>query len=98
MRAVYKKHTLPDPQTDGKTYTDYQLLHSVEFCCDDLRNYFKSSGWNHEKGKFVIVDQISYEGHSVRSIDFCPFCGEKIEYEDEDKTDKKHQRSTQKKS
>jgi hypothetical protein len=29
------------------------------------------------------VDQITYEGHSVQSIDFCPFCGEKIDYEDE---------------
>lgn len=38
--------------------------------------------------KFSIVDQITYEGHSVQSIDFCPFCGEKIDYEDENKPQK----------
>lgn len=90
MRVVYKKHVLQDPQSEGGTYADYELQRDAEFCCDGLESYFKrSSGWDHELGRFVVVDRISYEGHSVRPIDFCPFCGERIEYEDVDAPAKK---------
>ncbi len=89
MKASYKKETLPDPASEGHTYDNYTLQRDVEFCCDSLKGYYKkSSGWNYEQGKFVIVDQISYDGHTVIAIDFCPFCGEKIEYKDIDKPKK----------
>lgn len=85
MRAVYRKQQLPDPQKEGETYVNYELRRDAEFCCDDFKNYCKKSiGWSYERGRFVVVDQISYEGHSVLSISFCPFCGERIEYQDEE--------------
>lgn len=90
MRAVYKKETLEDPEKEGKTYTNHTLLRETQFCCDRFKEYCKKfTGWSYEVGKFSIVDQITYDGHSVSSIDFCPFCGEKIEYEDKDSPKKK---------
>jgi len=93
MNAVYKKRELPDPVYEGKTYINYELNRNTEFCCDDLKTYYKqSSGWSYDYGKFSIVDQISYEGHTVKTIDYCPFCGEKIEYEDVDSPKKTRKR------
>lgn len=89
MKAIYKKETLPDPSSEGNTYENFTLKRDVEFCCSDFKEYYKkSTGWSYEHGKFSIVDQISYDGHTVRIIDFCPFCGEKIDYEDLDKPKK----------
>ncbi len=89
MKATYKKETLPDPAYEGETYDNYTLKRNVEFCCDAFKNYCKKfTGWSYDYGKFGIVDQITYEGHSVPLIDFCPFCGENIEYEDIDKPKK----------
>lgn len=83
MKASYKKETLPDPSSEGKTYDNFTLQRNVEFCCDAFKNYCKKfTGWSYDHGKFGIVDQITYEGHSTSLIDFCPFCGEKIEYDD----------------
>ncbi len=85
MKAAYKKETLSDPTIEGQTYLNYTLQRNTEFCCDAFKNYCKRfTGWNYDQGKFGIVDQITYDGHSTTVIDFCPFCGEKIEYEDID--------------
>ena len=85
MKALYKKETLQDPEKEGETYTNHSLSRETEFCCDKFKEYCKKfTGWSYEHGKFSIVDQITYEGHSISTIDFCPFCGEKIEYEDKD--------------
>ena len=85
MRAIYKKETLQDPEREGATYTNHTLLRETEFCCDKFKEYCKKfPGWSHEQGKFSIVKEITYEGHLVIPIDFCPFCGQKIEYEDKD--------------
>ncbi len=90
MRALYKKETLQDPEKEGQTYTNHTLLRETEFCCDKFKEYCKKfTGWSYDLGKFSIVDQITYERHSVSTIDFCPFCGEKIEYEDKDSPKKK---------
>jgi len=90
MRALYKKETLQDPEKEGQTYTNHTLLRETEFCCDKFKEYCKKfAGWSYDLGKFSIVDQITYERHSVSTIDFCPFCGEKIEYEDKDSPKKK---------
>jgi hypothetical protein len=83
MKARYVKETLQDPESEGKTYTNYSLKPHTIFCCNRFEEYFKRfSGWSYEKGKFVIVDHITYERHSTTAIDFCPFCGEKITYEE----------------
>ncbi|MFB5627698.1 MAG: hypothetical protein ACE5R5_05830 [Nitrosarchaeum sp.] len=84
MKAIFKKETLQDPESENNTYSNFTLKRDVQFCCDNFKNYCKKfTVWNYQQGKFAIVDQITYEGHSVQSIDYCPFCGEKIDYEDE---------------
>ncbi|WP_297464584.1 hypothetical protein [Nitrosarchaeum sp.] len=88
--ALYKKETLEDPESENKTYSNYTLKRETEFCCDLFKTFCKKfTVWNYEQGKFTIVNKITYEGHSVQSIDFCPFCGEKIEYADENSKIKK---------
>ena len=97
MKALYKKETLQDPESENNTYSNYTLKHNTEFCCEKFKNYCKKfTGWNYEQGKFVIVDQITYEGHSVKTIDFCPFCGQEIEYEDENTPKKTKQKKLRK--
>lgn len=93
MKAPYKKEKLQDPQSTSETYLNYMLKRDVVFCCEKFKNYCKKfTVWNYEKGKFAIVDQITYESHSVQAIDFCPFCGEQIEYEDESTLTKSHRK------
>lgn len=85
MRAIYKKETLQDPEKKGETYTNHVLLRETKFCCEKFQEHCKKfTAWSYVHGKFSIVDQISYEKHSVVIINFCPFCGESIEYEDID--------------
>jgi len=97
MKALYKKETLQDPESENNTYSNYTLKHNTEFCCEKFKNYCKKfTGWNYEQGKFTIVDQITYEGHSVKTIDFCPFCGQEIEYEDENTPKKTKQKKLKK--
>jgi len=84
MRALYKKETLQDPESENNTYSNFTLKRNAEFCCEKFKNFCKKfTVWSYDYGTFAIVDQINYEGHTVQSIDFCPFCGEKIDYEDE---------------
>lgn len=84
MKALFKKETLIDPESKNKTYLNCTLKRDTEFCCEEFKKYCKKfTVWSYEQGKFAIVDQITYDGHSVIAIDFCPFCGEKIDYEDE---------------
>lgn len=93
MKAVYKKESIPVPEKEGETYTNYSLLRETEFCCKRFKKYCKKfPGWSYDQGRFAIVDQITYEGHSVSTIDFCPFCGQKIEYEDIEKPKKTKRR------
>lgn len=83
MKAIFKKEIIQDPQALEKTYENYTLAKRSEFCCNNFKSYCKKfSVWDYSKGKFAIVDKISYEGHSTLTIDFCPFCGEKIEYQE----------------
>jgi len=89
MKAVFKKDTLKDPQSEDGTYSSFTLNRNVEFCCDSFKIYCKKfTSWNYDHGKFSIVDKITYDGHSVCSIDYCPFCGEKIDYVDETTSNK----------
>lgn len=95
MKALYKKETLQDPESENNTYSNFTLKHDTVFCCEKFKNYCKKfTVWSYEQGKFAIVDQITYDGHSVQSIDFCPFCGEKIDYEDENALHKVKRKKT----
>jgi hypothetical protein len=87
MKAIFKKEIRIDPENDQDTYSNLMLIPKTNFCCEKFKNFCKKfTVWSYEQGKFAIVDQINYENHSVQSIDFCPFCGEKIEYEEEKAT------------
>jgi len=84
LKAIYKKEALKDPESENNTYTNFTLKRDTEFCCEKFKSFCKKfTVWSYEQGKFAIVDQITYEGHSVQPVFFCPFCGEKIDYEDE---------------
>jgi len=89
MKASYKKETIPDPESSNNTYSNFTLKRDTNFCCEKFKKFCKKfTVWSYDQGKFTIVDQITYENHSVQPIDFCPFCGEKIEYEDENTSKK----------
>ncbi len=94
MKAIYKKETLQDPEYENNSYLNYILKHETKFCCEKFKNYCKKfTGWNYEQGTFSIIDQITYDGQSAISIDFCPFCGEKIEYVDENMPKNKNKKT-----
>lgn len=81
MNAEYTKVTRPDPSSESGTYTDHTLSKEVVFCCERFKEFSKKfPTWSYEKGKFTIVDEITYEGQSQTIIEFCPFCGERIKY------------------
>lgn len=81
MDAEYTKVTRPDPNSESGTYIDHTLGKDVVFCCERFKEFSKKfPAWSYEKGKFTIVDEITYEGQSQTAIDFCPFCGEQIKY------------------
>ncbi|MBA0908358.1 MAG: hypothetical protein H0Z55_03145 [Nitrosarchaeum sp.] len=89
MKAIYEKETIKDPESENDSYSNFTLKRETVFCCEQFKMYCKKfTVWNYKQGKFGIVDQINYDGHSVRSIDFCPFCGEKIDYLDENTPEK----------
>ena len=83
MKAEFTKTTRPDPSSEGKSYSDHVLLKGVEYCCDSFRSFCKKfPSWSYEKGRFTIVDQITYEESTQTEINYCPFCGEKIKYKE----------------
>ena len=88
----YTKITRPDPDSASGSYADHVLSKDTVLCCDKFREYSKTfPSWSYEKGRFTIVDKITYDGHSQIPIDYCPFCGEKIKYrETKTKKQKKH--------
>lgn len=79
----YTKITRPDPDSASGSYADHVLSKDTILCCDKFREYSKKfPSWSYEKGRFTIVDEITYDGHTQIAIDFCPFCGEKIKYKE----------------
>lgn len=81
MIALYSKTVRPDPDSESGSYTDNVLERNTAFCCDRFSGYCKKfPSWSYEKGRFTIVDSITYEGSSQTEIDYCPFCGERIKY------------------
>lgn len=81
MIAQYSKTVRPDPDSESGSYTDNVLERNTTFCCERFSEYCKKfPSWSYEKGRFTIVDSITYEGSSQTGIDYCPFCGERIRY------------------
>ena len=81
MKAEFTKIIRPDPSLEGKSYSDHVLLKDVEYCCDSFREFCKKfPSWSYEKGRFTVVNQITYEESTQTEINYCPFCGEKIKY------------------
>lgn len=58
------------------SFTELKIEKESEFCCEKFQNYVSSvKSWNGKIGKFSLV-----ENNKFVPIDYCPFCGEKIEY------------------
>ena len=57
-------------------FTEFKTEIDLPFCCDKLKKYTAVvKFWSTKIGKFSIVEK-----DSLIPIDYCPFCGEKIEY------------------
>lgn len=58
------------------SFTELKIENESEFCCEKLQMYVSSvKSWNGKIGKFSLVEKNSFV-----PIDYCPFCGQKIEY------------------
>ena len=58
------------------SFTEFKSENELEFCCEKLKKYVSNvRAWSGKIGKFCIV-----ENDVLTPIDYCPFCGEKIEY------------------
>ena len=59
------------------SFTELKLdNHTRDYCCEKLEKYTSiTKSWNSKIGKFSIVEKDNFV-----PIDYCPFCGEKLEY------------------
>lgn len=58
------------------SFTELKLEGKSNFCCEKLEKYVSVvKAWSSKIGKFCIVEK-----DILTPIDYCPFCGEKIEY------------------
>ena len=58
------------------TFTELKIEEQSSFCCKQFQNYTTTiNSWNHTIGKFCIMEK-----NSLVPIEFCPFCGQKINY------------------
>ncbi len=73
---------------------EYLLKMTSVFCCEKFKEFHKKFNcWLYDNGRFAIVDEISYDSHSLTPIFHCPFCGEEIEYEDTTPSKRKKKKS-----
>ncbi|MCV0392807.1 MAG: hypothetical protein K5790_05865 [Nitrosopumilus sp.] len=57
-------------------FTEFKNENELDFCCEKLKRYVSIvKAWSSKIGKFCIVEK-----ETLTPIDYCPFCGEKIEY------------------
>lgn len=42
MKALYKKETLKDPESENSAYSNFTLKRDTEFCCEKFKNYCKN--------------------------------------------------------
>ena len=58
------------------SFTEFKSENELDFCCEKLKRYVSNvKAWSGKIGKFCIV-----ENGVLAPINYCPFCGEKIEY------------------
>lgn len=58
------------------SFTEFKSEADMDFCCQKLAKYVSAvKSWSGKIGKFCIV-----ENDVLVPIDYCPFCGERIEY------------------
>lgn len=58
------------------SFTELKTETESDFCCAKFQNYVSYvESWNEKIGKLSLV-----ENKRFVPIDYCPFCGEKIEY------------------
>lgn len=58
------------------SFTEFKNEDELDFCCEKLKKYVSMvKAWSDKIGKFCIVEK-----DVLTPIDYCPFCGEKIEY------------------
>lgn len=58
------------------SFTEFVNEGELDFCCEKLKKYVSVvKAWSGKIGKFCIVEK-----NVLTPIDYCPFCGEKIEY------------------
>ena len=58
------------------SFTELKKEKNLDFCCVKFRKYSMIvNSWSNKIGKFSLV-----EDNKLIPIDFCPFCGQKIEY------------------
>jgi len=57
------------------SFTEFKNEGRLDFCCEKLKKYVSSIKACSKIGKFCIVEK-----DILTPIDYCPFCGEKIEY------------------
>jgi len=52
----------------------------VKICCEDMKGYMDSLYIRYD-GESAVIDTSVYEENEVE-IEYCPFCGNKIELEE----------------
>ena len=58
------------------TFSELKIANESNFCCKKLERYASTvKSWSSKLGKFCIVEK-----DQLVPIDYCPFCGQKIEY------------------
>ncbi|MCV0367250.1 MAG: hypothetical protein K5798_08335 [Nitrosopumilus sp.] len=58
------------------SFTEFKNEDELDFCCEKLKKYVSVvKAWSSKIGKFCIVEK-----DILTPIDYCPFCGAKIEY------------------
>lgn len=73
MNAYFRKEI---HAFEYETFTELEVKDGTTFCCDGLENYPSVvDSWSSKIGKFCITEK-----DVLVPINYCPFCGEKIEY------------------
>ena len=58
------------------SFTELKKENDLDFCCEKFKKYsVLVDSWSSKIGKFSLV-----EDNKLIPIDYCPFCGQKIEY------------------
>jgi len=71
-----------------KDFVEYELIDPLSFCCSTMKSYLNdehSSTFDTERGDlnrtFTIDNGDCDDTYEVYHFHYCPFCGEKIDYE-----------------